>query len=53
MPKEIVNIDKIYLFFLMISLVTIIGRRSLLDIAYFLLMTFYYIRIKLHYRSIN
>ena len=51
MKKEIVNIDSVYIVFLIISLITIIGYKNLLDIAYFLLMTFYYIRIKLHTRN--
>ena len=53
MKKEIINIDTVYVAFLIISLLIIIGRKNLLDISYFLLMTSYYIRIKLHYRRIK
>ncbi len=49
--KKWFNLDKFYFLMLIIFTIFIINKFNYLDIAYFLLITFYYIRIKLHQKK--
>ena len=53
MRKEIINVDTVYLVFLILSLITIITNKNVADIAYFSIMTFYYVKFKLYKRSLR
>lgn len=50
---KLINFDSFYILFTIVFLSLIITYRNFLDIAYFLLMTFYYVRIKLHSKKIS
>ncbi len=49
---KLLTLDNLYIIFLCFSLIAIINYKNYLDISYFLLITFQYIRIKIH-RSKN
>lgn len=49
---KLLNLDNLYILFFIISMVSIFSSRNYLDVSYFLLITFNYIRIKIH-RSNN
>ncbi len=49
---KLVNFDSFYCAFFIISIYIIASYKNYLDIAYFLLVSFYYIRIKLHQRKV-
>ena len=49
---KLLTLDNLYRIFFIFSLIVIIHDQNYLDISYFLLITFQYIRIKIH-RSRN
>lgn len=48
---KFLNLDNFYRLFVIVSIISIIHTRNYLDISYFLLITFNYIRIKIHQSS--
>ncbi len=51
--KKLFNLDSFYIIFVLFFVNLIACYRNYLDIAYFLFVTFYYIRMKLHKRKIS
>ncbi len=51
--KKWINLDSFYMVFVLLFVNLIISSKNILDIAYFLLVTFYYIRMKLHKKKIS
>lgn len=49
--SKLFNLDTVYLSVVFILLLLIKSEHNILDILYLLLVTFYYIRIKLHRRK--
>lgn len=48
MLMKLISLDGIYFIFCIIYIDYIISFRNCLDIAYFIFITFYYLRIKVH-----
>lgn len=49
---KIFTVNKFYALFVIIMGYLIINERDILDCAYFVIITFYYIKLKLHQRGI-
>lgn len=48
---KFLNLDNFYILFVVVSITYIVHTKNYLDISYFLLITFNYIRIKIHQSS--
>lgn len=46
--KKLINLDSIYFFSCMFLLLLINSDRNILDVIYLVVVTFYYIRIKIY-----
>lgn len=47
---KLLTVDNFYFLFSIIFIIAIVKYKNYLDVSYFLLVTFYYIRLKLHRR---
>lgn len=49
---KIFTVNKFYTFFVIVMLTIIIKGKEIIDIGYFIIVTYYFIKLKLHQRGI-
>lgn len=50
---KIFTVNKFYAFFVIIMVSFIVTEKNILDVAYLAMMTYYYIKFKLHQREMR
>lgn len=51
--SKLLNINYLYFAYTFFMILLIVDSKSILDIVYFLVVTFHYVRIKIHQRSVR
>lgn len=50
---KIFTVNKFYAFFVIIMVSFIVTEQSIIDVAYFIIVTYYFIKFKLHQREMR